>query len=262
MTPRITALVISITVSVILLLFMHFTIPKESYLANLFLDRNGMTYPFSVQNVMWVFFCIGLGEIGVRVYDVYKSRKHLRNSYLPEDNETILLVGDLPEIYQNVVGYVNEDKDAFLPRLIQRVVLQFQTSRSVDQANVLLNSSLELLSHELELRYNMLRYIAWLLPTLGFIGTVIGISISLSYAAGYGPDDGGLLPALVMKLGVAFHTTLLGLLMSGVLVFLLSVVQGEEEGELNRAGGYCLDNLINRLYEPVHSTSHHNTIES
>jgi len=27
-------------------------------------------------------------------------------------------------------------------------------------------------------------------------------------------------------------------------------VQGKEENALNRAGQYCLDNLINRLYSP------------
>ena len=51
------------------------------------------------------------------------------------------------------------------------------------------------------------------------------------------------------KLGVAFNTTLLALLQSAVLVFALHVIQSREEIALNRAGQYCLDNLINRLYE-------------
>ena len=36
------------------------------------------------------------------------------------------------------------------------------------------NSSMELYQHETELRYNLLRYLVWLIPTLGFIGTVAG----------------------------------------------------------------------------------------
>jgi hypothetical protein len=34
------------------------------------------------------------------------------------------------------------------------------------------------------------------------------------------------------------------------LVFIQNLVQGREENALNKAGQYCLDNLINRLYAP------------
>ena len=49
------------------------------------------------------------------------------------------------------------------------------------------------------------------------------------------------------RLGVAFTTTLLALIMSAVLVLLQSLIQGKEERALNEAGQYCLDNLILRL---------------
>jgi len=49
------------------------------------------------------------------------------------------------------------------------------------------------------------------------------------------------------RLGVAFTTTLLALVMSAVLVLLQSLVQAKEERALNEAGQYCLDNLILRL---------------
>jgi len=40
------------------------------------------------------------------------------------------------------------------------------------------------------------------------------------------------------------------LVMASILVFILNLVQGKEENALNKAGQYCLDNLINRLYSP------------
>jgi biopolymer transport protein ExbB/TolQ len=52
------------------------------------------------------------------------------------------------------------------------------------------------------------------------------------------------------RLGVAFATTLLALVQASILVFIQNVVQGREESALNKAGQYCLDNLINRLYSP------------
>ena len=129
------------------------------------------------------------------------------------------------------------------------MVLQFQIGRSIDQANALLNSSLELFLHEIDLRYSMIRYIVWVIPTLGFIGTVIGISLALGFAADSNVQDPTLLAELTKRLAVAFNTTLMALVMSAILMLLQHLVQCREEGALNQAGQYCLDNLINRLYE-------------
>ena len=95
----------------------------------------------------------------------------------------------------------------------------------------------------------MLRYISWVLPSLGFIGTVIGIALALAYAGVTDPQDPALLGNLTTKLAVAFNTTIVALLQAMVLVFTMHVVQAREERALNRAGQYCVDNLINRLYE-------------
>ena len=217
------------------------------------LSGEGLTpYPLTIQNLMWLMFFIGCGEIWTRLRQADRDQEPMSARLLPEDPEKMLRAGDLGPIFRRVKegGYA---EDAFLPRLINRTILQFQSSRSVNQANSLLNSTLELCQHEIELRYNMLRYLVWLLPTLGFIGTVIGIAAAL-HAAGtvdFGNNDQmqAMMPTLTSNLGVAFYTTLLALLQSAMLVFALHIAQAREEWVLNRAGQYCLDNLINRLYD-------------
>jgi len=52
---------------------------------------------------------------------------------------------------------------------------------------------------------------------------------------------------VTQRLGVAFTTTLLALVMSAVLVLIQSIIQSKEERALNEAGQYCIDNLILRL---------------
>ena len=209
-------------------------------------------YPFTIQNLMWLMLFIGCGEIWTRLRQAGRDQAPMDDHLLPEDPEMMLRASDLGPVYRRVNegGYA---EDAFLPRLIRRAILQFQSSRSVDQANSLLNSTLELCQHEIELRYNMLRYLVWLIPTLGFIGTVIGIAAALQTAGGVDFGDHEqmqeMMPALTSALGVAFYTTLLALLQSALLVFALHIAEAREERVLNRAGQYCLDNLINRLYE-------------
>lgn len=222
------------------------------FFADFLLDRNTElgAYPFTIQNVMWLVFFIGMGELFVRYRGAAEERRQMHVRLLPEDDSTMLRREDLGPIYKAV-----QESDAgrrfFLQRLIGRCVLQFQTSRSIDQTNTLFNSSMELYQHEIDLSYNMLRYVVWLIPTLGFIGTVVGIALALSFAGSGAIDyqDPELLKALTGKLGVAFNTTLLALLQSAVLMFLLHIAQGREEWVLNHVGQYCLDNLINRLYE-------------
>ena len=215
------------------------------------LDRTRSTYPLTVQNLTWLAFGLGVGELIVRARDARAERAELHKAYLPEDETTVLQAPELRRIYAlaRASGQAGSPShERFLPRLIHRVVTQFQTSRSVDQANALLNSSLELYLHEIDLRYSLVRYIIWVIPALGFIGTVMGISLALAYAGAVDLQDPSLLSGLTKQLAVAFDTTLLALVLSAVLVLAQHVVQAYEERSLNQVGQYCLDNLINRLY--------------
>lgn len=241
---------VSVIAGALAVAIMHVTLIADGVAAKLLIDPNFFLYPASIQNLMWLVLFFGFGELLVRAKNSRAEIAQFNAKYLPEDERTILQAGDLGAIYNNVKNQPGAD-DLFLPRLIKRVILQFQSNRSVGQANALLNSSLELFLHEIDLRYNMLRYIMWLIPSLGFIGTVIGIAMALNFAGDPSTDfqDPRMLSILADKLGVAFFTTLLALLQSALLVFLIHLIQGREEKALNDAGQYCLDNLINRLYE-------------
>ncbi len=217
--------------------------------AKIVLDVERSTWPITVQTVMWVVFFIGLGELAIRWYYSWLEEAQIARNYLPEDEETVLRPGeDMTPIYQKVRASKYRNV-CFVPRLIERCVLGYNLSHSADQTNSLLNSSLELFIHEIDLRYNMIRYITWLIPSLGFIGTVVGIMLALNYAGDranvQSPD---MLFQVTELLGVAFSTTLVALVMAAILVFIQSIVQAREERALNQAGQYCLDNLINRLY--------------
>ena len=245
--PRGIVALISIAASVLAIVIMHFTLPDS--IAHMLLDKGskGLPYPLTVQNLMWAMFFLGLGELYHRYQESRISSSHLARNYLPVDEQVILQPKDLAPIYQSVKPAA-ADESAFLPRLIHQAVLQFQSSRSIDQAAMLVNSQLELYSHQLDLKYSMLRYLSWLIPTLGFIGTVYGISITLAVAGASNPEDPALLGNLTKSLAVAFNTTLLALLQSAIIVYLMHLVQGREEKALNSSGQICFNNLINRLY--------------
>jgi biopolymer transport protein ExbB/TolQ len=218
------------------------------------LDKGGTMppYPFSVQNTMWLVFFLGLGELYVRYAHGTLELDQLTLGFLPENHDAMLVDRDMPTIYQNVKSRPRS-LDFVLPRMIQRTVLQFQSTRSIDQSSSVLGSSLDLFMHEVDLRYAPMRYIIWLIPSLGFIGTVVGIAIALNYAGQPGVQGSDtLLTEVTRRLAVAFNTTLIALLQAAVLVYMQGAFQAREERAVNLAGQYCIDNLINRLYVREH----------
>ena len=236
---------LAIVMGLLFIGFASLLLPEGSKLAVIAFDREStlIDYPFTIQNFMHLVFFFGLAELYLRWRTAEREREFLSHGYLPEDDSTILQAQDLGDIRKSVSGRFDGD-NGFLPSLIDICVLQFFSTRAIDQVVSVLNSSLELIAHRVDLRYSVIRYIVWVIPTVGFIGTVVGIAITLDRVNPDNPD----LKLLTTSLAVAFNTTLVALVLSAILVFLLHIVQKREEESLNLAGHYCLKNLVNRLY--------------
>jgi hypothetical protein len=202
-------------------------------------------YPFTIQNIMHLVFFIGLGELFVRWRSGIRETAYVHSHLLPEDEQTVLQSRDLGPIRRRVAGEF-DGESGFLPSLINLSILQFQSSRSTDQTASVMNSSLELIAHRVEMKYGIVRFVAWLIPTLGFIGTVYSLGASLSEAGAAAELD---VKEVAKTLGVGFDCTMVALAQSAILVFIMQLVQEREETAVNLAGDYTLRNLINRLYE-------------
>ncbi|MCP5536130.1 MAG: MotA/TolQ/ExbB proton channel family protein [Akkermansiaceae bacterium] len=246
---RLSTALLSLGVAIAIVVFLNILLKGGCDSAKLLINKATEEKVYlSEQAFMWAFFCIGAGELLLRFRDSSREVHQLHRKILPEDESVVLTSKELPELYKRA----QKAGDAYLPRLIQRIVRKFQMSNSSEQANSVMDSSLELFLHEIDLKYNMLRYIMWVIPTIGFIGTVRGIADGLNRAAAesHAGNTDDLLYVVSMDLGVAFYTTLLALVMSGVLVLMMHICQGREEGSLNQSGQYCIDHLINKLYNP------------
>ena len=244
---RMQALAVFGLLAVLFILFLSLVLPSGTRAAVLILDKPSQhfVYPFTIQNLMHIVFFMGLGELFVRWRIAAREERFLGKGYLPEDDQTVLGPEDLGPIRRQVAGQFDHEH-GFLPSLINMAVLQFQSSSSVEQAAGIMNQHLELISHRVDLRYGLVRFIAWLVPTLGFIGTVFSLGASLSGAGVPGVQLN--LKEVARTLGIGFDCTMVALMESAVLVFLLHLVQEKEESALNSAGDYTLRNLINRLY--------------
>jgi biopolymer transport protein ExbB/TolQ len=90
-----------------------------------------------------------------------------------------------------------------------------------------------------------MNYLAWAIPAIGFLGTVRGLAGSMTLAG----EGGAQLRIATQHLTIAFDCTLVALALSLVSMFLIHTLQHEEESLVIDCQQYCLEHLVNRIYE-------------
>jgi hypothetical protein len=93
--------------------------------------------------------------------------------------------------------------------------------------------------------YALLRIIIWAIPILGFLGTVIGITMAIASLNPQALEDS--LPTVTGGLGVAFDTTALALGLSMVLMFVQFFVDRMEGGLLSAVDARAAEELGGRF---------------
>ena len=93
-----------------------------------------------------------------------------------------------------------------------------------------------------------MRYIAWAIPAIGFIGTVRGIGLALAFAEDAIKGDIG---PVTDALGLAFNSTLVALLISMALMYFMHIVQSRQEAFIIETQTYCRSKLIDVMKVPV-----------
>jgi len=243
------AYIVAAILTVLFITVGSYIFPKDSTLAIFLFDHSTKSffspvYPFTIQNAMYLMMAVGLADLWVRHAATRREEGYLKAKLLPEEDTAVLQIDDLGAIRRKVAA-LQADENAFLPQLIDLSILQLFTSRSLEQTVEIYTSMLELISHRLDLAYQTMRFLVWVIPTTGFIGTVVGISIALE---GMQDPKNIEFEKVTSGLAVAFYTTILALVLSAILVLLQNVVQRREETALNRSAQYTLKNLINRIY--------------
>ena len=122
-------------------------------------------------------------------------------------------------------------EDSILVRRFRDVIEYVVGRRSADGLEGHLNYLSDLASGRLHDGYALIRTITWAVPILGFLGTVIGITMAI---ANITPDQlQSSLPEVTAGLAVAFDTTALSLGLSMILVFGTFVIERAEQQTLD-----------------------------
>jgi biopolymer transport protein ExbB/TolQ len=185
-----------------------------------------------------------LGIIG------YKGRAALRESAaLEEDLVQVpegmrILPEDTREYARQLEALPPERQQMLTVRALKAALARFGATRNVqdvsDAAHAVVQSEAERLDSEL----SMIRYIAWAIPAIGFIGTVRGIGDALAEAHKAVTGD---IAGVTAGLGVAFNSTFFALMLSLVLMFLLHNLQLAQERLVLDSETYLDQRLLRHL---------------
>ena len=110
---RLITLLVSLVTAVVVIALLSKLLPPEA--AAILLDIKRASWPFTVQNILWLAFFVGLGELSIRWRAGRLEESQIDRNYLPEDEETVLRPGeDMTPIYQKV-GAANTGRSVSFP---------------------------------------------------------------------------------------------------------------------------------------------------
>ena len=180
----------------------------------------------------------------------YKGRRALQEQSLldrrlldiPEG--TSVLPEDAREYSRSLEALPDQEQDYLLPRTLLSALQRFATTGSIQAVSDTIKESCEVESDRLDSELSMVRYIAWAIPSIGFIGTVRGIGEALGQA--YKAVEGDI-SGVTVSLGVAFNSTFVALVLSIIIMFCLHQLQLSQERLVLDCQRYADKRLLRHL---------------
>ncbi|MCH2073579.1 MAG: MotA/TolQ/ExbB proton channel family protein [Puniceicoccaceae bacterium] len=209
--------------------------------------------------------CLSLFLWGVMIliykFVLLKNEAKTLGRFAPESegidaDPEVELLGESPSISRQRAGQLSTEIDnkselpdlrnKILPYVMARGLERYHITGSVPEATETIMGRLEVASEQQESELSMLRYLVWAIPSIGFIGTVRGIGVALQRADQALQGD---ISGVTSALGVAFNSTLVALFISILLMLLIHLLQGGQEGLILRLQTFCREQLIDKLFD-------------
>lgn len=203
------------------------------------------------QETCIILFFWALSIIGMKTVRTVRERSLLDRELLQVTEGTSILPEDTRHFARPVQALPEKERGFLLPRAILAGLHRFGTTRDVQGASATVRDICDNESERLESELAIVRYIAWAIPSIGFLGTVRGIGTALGQA--HQAVTGDIL-GVTVSLGVAFNSTFIALVTSIVLMFLLYQLSLVQDRLVMDSQTYCDDHLIRYLQVPGRST--------
>jgi hypothetical protein len=184
-------------------------------LAGQFVRRYCAGHP--VEYVETAMFFIGLAVLVVKAMEILGQYLALSGPVLGPVSPTGRLAGDCGALLDRLADLPGGRQNNYLVRRLREALEHVRRRGSADTLDEHLKYLADLDAGRQQASFALLRILIWAIPILGFLGTVIGITLAIANLAPDALENS--LPKVTAGLGVAFDTTALALALSIVLMF-------------------------------------------
>lgn len=230
-----------------LLLIVFGAIVPEGTSVYRFIEVLGGTSHGLIQALIYAVFFYSL-------FELMEKRKHLLHQYegfkwglLPVQDQLVLSPEEVAQIKLNTIQLEKNGSTSLVSDFIKKACTQYRNDQSVAETLEVFKAQVDTSKEQMEGDLEVIRYLLSAIVSLGFIGTLLGLSSSIGMAHLAETIEG--MPLITRSLNVAFDTTLVALLIGLVLNFFYHRYLKELDTFFSRSKAYVIDNLISRIYK-------------
>ncbi|MCL2117716.1 MAG: MotA/TolQ/ExbB proton channel family protein [Planctomycetaceae bacterium] len=219
----------------------------DSFFKAMCTERGVIPYP----TVFFGFWTLAI--LAVKWSKLREQRKALAFPVLP-DTIGFVISPNTVDLVLEIIRKTASDPNAYL--LYRRIISTLSNLKNigrVSDVNDILQSHAERDENALETTYTLVNGFLWAIPVLGFIGTVLGLSVAIG---GFGAVLSSTteldtisqsLQQVTAGLATAFETTLLALVIALFLYLMATALRKAEEEFLDSCAEYCNSHIVEHL---------------
>jgi biopolymer transport protein ExbB/TolQ len=196
------------------------------------------------QEACFILMLWAMAIMAYKGWSTARERGLLGLDLVPLPEGTRILPEDAREYARQIQALSEEEQRGLLPRALLAALQRFGATRNIQDVSTTAHGVCEAESERLESELSLVRYIAWAIPSIGFLGTVRGIGEALGQAH---KAVEGEIAGVTQSLGVAFNSTFIALLISIGLMFLLHQLELQQERLVLDTERYLDSRLIQHL---------------
>jgi hypothetical protein len=202
------------------------------------------------QIACYCFFVWASLILGRRELEVVRQRTAFGLDLLPVEEGARILPEDARPLLRKLDMNTSRSGPLILGTMVRMALGKYAISRSAPDVGEVVRTQAEVEQHRLVSGMNIVQYLLWAIPAIGFIGTVRGLAASFTMASSDEKDLTKFMSEASGHLNFAFDCTLVALVLSVIAMYILHHVQRSEENLITDCQQYCQEHLLLRLYDP------------
>lgn len=196
------------------------------------------------QETCFILMFWALAIMALKGARIASERKLFDEDLIPITEGSKILSEDARQLARPLEALPEPSRDYLLPRILSTALQRLGSGSSIQEISSSIRDECDVESQRLDTELAMIRYIAWAIPSIGFIGTVRGIGAALANAH---EAISGNIAGVTASLGVAFNSTFIALLISIFIMFLSHQLTLQQERLVLTTQRYCDKNLLRHI---------------